>query len=616
MRRSDVLAVALVGACAVGAVTVGAPVTARAQSATAAPDAKQTKALFDAAKKLYDAGDHAGALAKFREGAALEPTLGRWPYNQALALRKLGRKAEAKEAFLKARAVQPDYRSAEVDAKLAELGYRPGQEVASKAEAPPAPPPTAPPPAEAAPSKAQSAQAKALFEQGKALYKIGDFGGALEKFREGGRLEPAKGRWPYNEALALRKLERKAEAREALLRAQAVEPDYQAAEVKKKLAELGGARPSTSAEANDPEAAARPAASDVLPTPPTDAPVDLGSTATGTSAAPVATPTMPARATAPVDPAVETFATIFAWVICLGGPLLLLGGLIWLIRWLLRDKAPRGGGGGAVQQPPYISPVLGLEELGVRLQHVSQRLVRVEHGMRLGEDEDARALLNQATQAEQRAYEAFERAREAKGPISAVGPALQEAEQAVEAAEQRLTAAFGAVAFSGEGEKVGCYFCARPLANSDFRVQVPVKAGETVNTVLACRPCGNIAGSGQAPPTKVLNEGGAVRHWSEVPGFDPYLHRHEPYHGSAMLPGEEFTSQRSYGELAAMAAGGAVLGGVATYAVSKLLDMDSARESSVARRAAQAAVRETRRSRDRDHHHSSSTSSSSWRDHS
>jgi hypothetical protein len=260
-----------------------------------------------------------------------------------------------------------------------------------------------------------------------------------------------------------------------------------------------------------------------------------------------------------------------------------------------------------------------LESRGAQLAKVSETLIRVEHALRLGEDDDARALLNRATQAEQRAYDALARARKSKSALSEFDSALYEAESAARDAEARSQAAFGPLAFTGEGERAGCYFCARPMANSDFRVQVPLKRGTGVDTVLACRPCSNMVAAGQAPPvTTVRQEGGRMVHWSEVPDFDPYIHRHRRYQGSSSVPAYDFTPQRSVGELAAMAAGGAVVGGLAAYGVSKLLDLDNAREAAAAHAAAEAMA--TRASQERasygssSYNSGSSSSSDTWSD--
>jgi hypothetical protein len=230
--------------------------------------------------------------------------------------------------------------------------------------------------------------------------------------------------------------------------------------------------------------------------------------------------------------------------------------------------------------------------LDQRLDRVASALIPVEHSLRLQEDADLRAMLNQATMAEQRARDEVEKARVGKVNPQAVESLVRAAEEGSTAATERARTLFGDRAFLPEGERVGCYFCARPLANASFRMQVPLKRGSDVTPVLACPPCANMASAGQPPPVKVRMEGGGrMVHWSELGGYDPYAHRHKPYPGTRMVPAWNFTPQRSLGEVAAMAAGGAVAAGLAAYGVSQLLDLDGAREAAAAQAAAEAAAR-------------------------
>lgn len=475
----------------------------------------------------------------------------------------------------------------------------------------------APPPTGAA-SKATKKQAQALFNEGKRLHDSGDYEGALEKFRQGAVLEPTKGRWPYNQALALRKLRRKTEARDAFLKAREVEPGYRRADVTKRLKELGfsdaAEAPSTPAPRETP-----PDTTDTG-TPETDVgragtPADGFAAPVNPTPAPTAT-----QAEAPRREADDPLATALGFLMCCGCPVLGAGGGGYLIYRLTRKKRGAPEQGWPQSTDKASASDAELESRAAQLERVSDTLIRVEHALRLGEDDDARALLNRATQAEQRAYEALTWARRGKGGLSEIDSALYEAESAARDAEARAQTAFGPLAFSGEGERVGCYFCARPLANSDFRVQVPLKRSGGMDTVLACRPCANMASAGQAPQVTVRQEGGRTVHWSELPDFDPYAHRHRHYPGSRSVPAYDFAPQRSVGELAAMAAGGAVVGGLAAYGVSKLLDLDNAREAAASQAAAEAMA--MRASQERSSYSSSSdsgfssSSSSSWSDHS
>jgi tetratricopeptide (TPR) repeat protein len=424
-----------------------------------------------------------------------------------------------------------------------------------------------------------SAQALAVYEQGKRLYDAKDYAGALAKFDEVAALEPGKARWQYNRGLALRKLNRFPEARDALLKSRKLDPEYKKAEIDDKLREMGFS-PSSSA----------PAASAV---------------------------DTPASSSSPSQPeANDTAATVIGGIICVAVPLLSIGGLIFLIRFIIRKSKARGeeevpvqrfkARGSSTNNSKAMRNV-DVSPLDQRMEQVANALTSVEHALRLEEDSDLRALLNQATMAEQRAREELAKARVGKVPPEAAEVPIRAAEEGAKAAEARARTLFGDRAFAPEGERVGCYFCARPLANASFRAQVPLKRGESVTPVLACPPCANMAAAGQPPPVKVRVEGnGRMVHWSELGGFDPYTHRHKAYPGTRNVPAWDFAPQRSLAEVAAIAAGGAAIGGLAAYGVSKLLDLDSAQEAAAAQAAAQASARKaSERREERD-----------WRDHS
>lgn len=85
----------------------------------AQPSADQ---VYEEGKALYDAKNYAGALQKFDEAAALDPSKARWQYNRGLALKKLKRNEESRAAFLKSRELDPGYKRGEIDEKLNELG--------------------------------------------------------------------------------------------------------------------------------------------------------------------------------------------------------------------------------------------------------------------------------------------------------------------------------------------------------------------------------------------------------------------------------------------------------------------------------------------------------------
>lgn len=87
--------------------------------ALAQPSADQ---VYEEGKALYDAKNYAGALQKFDQAAALDPSKARWQYNRGLALKKLKRNEESRAAFLKSRELDPGYKRGEIDEKLNELG--------------------------------------------------------------------------------------------------------------------------------------------------------------------------------------------------------------------------------------------------------------------------------------------------------------------------------------------------------------------------------------------------------------------------------------------------------------------------------------------------------------
>lgn len=427
-------------------------------------------------------------------------------------------------------------------------------------------------PATGAGSAESSEQTLAVYEQGKRLYDAKDYAGALEKFDQAAALEPGKARWQYNRGLALRKLNRLPEARDALLQSRALDPEYKRIEIDDKLREMG-LSPSDSSSSSPPEES-------------------------------------------------SVAVQVIAGIICLGAPLLVIGGLFFLIRFFIRKSKARGEEEAPVQRSKArnASAAAGSSKamrsvdvapLDQRLEQVASALTSVEHALRLEEDADLRALLNQATMAEQRARDEVAKARVGKVAPAAAEALIRAAEQGSKAAEERARTLFGDQAFAPQGERVGCYFCARPLANASFRMQVPLKRGADVTSVLACPPCANMAAAGQPPPVKVRVEGnGRMVHWSELGGFDPYQHRHTAYPGTRNVPAWDFAPQRSLAEVAAIAAGGAAIGGLAAYGVSQLLDLDSAQEAAAAQAAAQAATQAAARKA------SEQREERDWRDHS
>ncbi|OJH36839.1 tetratricopeptide repeat protein [Cystobacter ferrugineus] len=426
-----------------------------------------------------------------------------------------------------------------------------------------------------------AARALEVYEQGKRLYDAKNYAGALERFDQAAAIEPDKARWQYNRGLALRKLNRFAEAREALLHSRTLDPAYKRAEIDDKLREMGFSP-------------AAPLMSTETPPGPSTSTSTPDSPPTSTETPPSPNPT----------PAPDPKRTDSTGACCL--LLCLIGGGALFAMWRARKNAP-------TTAPPtkrYTSTLPRDEEIApllTRLDQAADALIQVEHALRLDEDADLRALLNQATLAEQNARQALESAQRGVATLASVERRIKETEEGTAAAVARARELFGERAFLPEGEHVGCYFCARPLANPSFRMQVPLKRGSQVTHVLACPPCANMAAAGQPPPVKVRRSvTGLTQHWSEVRGYDPYTHRHQPHPDMGTMPAWQYTPERSLGEVAAMAAGGALATGLAAYGVSQLLDLDSASEAAAAQAATEAAAKrasEHREERD-------------WKDHS
>jgi len=315
--------------------------------------------------------------------------------------------------------------------------------------------PAAPPPSASADS---SAAALRVYEEGKRRYDAKDYVGALRKFDEAAALEPGKARWQYNRGLVLRKLDRYDEAREALLRSRELDPAYKRAEIDDKLTEMGF-------------------------------PVDSAPVPADGTPVPASAP----RASAPQEPE-DPVANAIALVICIGVPAALGVGLIVFLRAMFRKEPAAPAKAPARPRRAYAPGELAARS--DRLARLGETLVSVEHAMRLGEDPDARALLNRATDSEQKARAALLTAGQGEEELPRADALLSEAESMAQQAMERLRTQFGEQAFSGTGERVGCYFCARPLANAEFRRRVPLKRGAEVTEVLACPPCANLAAAG------------------------------------------------------------------------------------------------------------------------
>lgn len=398
---------------------------------------------------------------------------------------------------------------------------------------------------------ANSASALAIYTEGKHSYDTGDYTAALHSFTQAAQLEPDSARWQYNIGLALYQLEHFQAAREAFLAVRQKDPEYKRAEIDKKLASMGF------------DASGAPARS---------------AAAKGSHN----------------DSSFDPF-TLFI-IITLAG--LCIGAIVIFIS----RKACRTATS-IIDSSPSPDPA-AIEALSQHLTRLSPQLVPAEHALRLGEDRDLRASLDRATQLEHSAYSMLDAARmgDARALVAAAR-LIKEAEPLVEQIQARVkTIDPSAIAEMGRnsGEssrRSGCFFCARPLANDEYRRMIPLHSQQGNADVLACPACANLIAQGKTPSTIMLGGENGSRHWSEDPGFDPYLHRHVPYPSAMQVPAWQQKPTRPFSELALLAAGGA-LGAGAVYAATRAFDLDAAEKTGLAQEAARNAAKRAGSSRD------------------
>jgi hypothetical protein len=402
------------------------------------------------------------------------------------------------------------------------------------------------------PAMAQAAtpanpQALATYEQGKKLYDAGDYAGARSRFIEAIRIEPDNARWHYNLGLVHRQMDNFQAARQSLLKARELDPDYKRAEIDQKLASMGfGAADNTAGNAQ---------------------------------AVPQAVPD-------------DGDASFVLWMVAgvFGVVIAFIGMVFWLIRRGGSAASPATGKADVRSAPPP-----GKAEVAAlrnRTDTAAAQLVGVEHALRLGEHADLRNQLDHATRIESALREQLAQAAAGDGhAFRKAGRAIVDLEDSTQRATALAKSAFGDAAFAAQGDRAGCYFCARPLANAEYRRPVAVKRGNTHAEVIACPPCALAAQRGEAPA--ILASADGKTHWSETPDFDPYAARHQANGELRRLPAWRFAPQRSFGELA-MLAGGAALAGGALAALARpaqaapTLDLDAAREAGLAQEAARA----------------------------
>ena len=398
---------------------------------------------------------------------------------------------------------------------------------------------------------AQPDQAMAVYEQGKALYDAKDYAGALEKFDAAIKLEPSKARWHYNRGLALKKLKRDGDAREALLKSRALEPDYKRAEIDQKLTELGG-----------------------------------GPSPSGTS--PSAFEKTEAESEGAWGFRIVSYVLIAGVIFAVFSKSILRFGK-WFISLLVTSEGSGASTPDAAPKQPTNNSPQQLEAVAARLRESAEALAQVEHGLSLGEDAVARGHVDRAATNLASVRKGFEAARRNQRPLSELTQALERANEAITLGQQRLVTLYGERALQTRGPRAGCFFCARALPTPEAGVAVQLRSSSGVTTVAACPTCARRVGTGTPPPVLMV-DGDRRRHWSEVDEFDPYVEAHAPPPRAVEAPAWNVMNAGAAVPSLATFAGGAVLGALGAAAAGRLINLDTLKESSLASAAAEASA--------------------------
>lgn len=404
-----------------------------------------------------------------------------------------------------------------------------------------------------------SDRALAIYEEGKKLYDAGDFGGARSKFNEAIKVEPSNARWHYNLGLAHRQLENFHAARDSLMKARELDPAYKRDEINQKLAGMGFE--------------------------------------------PAAGAAMPARSHASSNPGNEGFIN---WMFA--GLAVFVVGFAWFIVKQVRRSLPPF----ALARAPYVKEpppdAAEVARISHRLDTAAHQLVLVEHSLRFTEHADLRSQLDHATQLEEDLRRRLAAARAGDTTeFRTAGWAIEQLEESARSATDLARQVIGPAALTAGGQRIACYFCARPLANPDYRRSVTLERGTSRARVVCCPDCAVQAQHGEAPAVLVAEDG--KTHWSEIPGFDPYAARHGALVGVQRMPAWRHTPQRSFADLALLAAGSALAGGATAsmlgpdqaVADEPLLDLDGAEKAGLAREATRAAAKRAREQSSADH---------------
>ncbi|OQA32907.1 MAG: Tetratricopeptide repeat protein [Betaproteobacteria bacterium ADurb.Bin341] len=441
--------------------------------------------------------------------------------------------------------------------------------------------------------------ALAAYREGKQSYDLKDYTTARKKFGEAARLEPTNPRWQYNLGLTYRKLNNFQAARQAFMLARELDPSYKQAEIDEKLQSMGF-DPSASASSQPPSRNSEKPGEDRLSQPLiVDRPASTLQDKPTEPVPPVSTETTK-------DDEDDIISLLIGLFCCFGLPIFIIAGIIIVVRRLTRKPGDQA-------QPKPSAGKFDPQQLAAeesKLADAAIRLTRVEHAMRLGEHPDLRNLLEHATRNEQAAWKALSKVR--NGDRAAFGQLQRMASEAAAASQRAVdlaTQIYGDQAFIGQGERIGCFFCARPLANPNYRRRVTLKRGGNQDEVLSCPECAAMTERGESPTIRTGDDGHA--HWSEIPNYDPYAMRHGEPH-LRQVEAWRYEPQQPMSTLSQLATGGALLGAGAlagaglAAAASHLFDLDAARQNGLEHDALGEAARQAtgRRRSNYDHDHS------------
>lgn len=424
-------------------------------------------------------------------------------------------------------------------------------------------------------SSSSASNVSQLSQEAKQAYDQKDYFTARKKFFEVAQLEPNNPRWHYNLGLTYRKLDNPHAARLSFIRVREIDANFKRVEIDDKLRSMGfDTNTNTTGQASTSNTVKPPSSIGSSNQPLI---VDRSS-----STDKRADPAQENRTTKKPEKG-GIFSLLASSFCCFGLPLLIIVGIFFAVRRLIKktgDQPPQAPSSGSSRN---LDPqVLAAEES--KLNDAAIQLVRVEHVMRLGENPDLRNLLEHATRNEQTAWKALAKVR--KGDRTAFGQLHRTADETVTAAQRATdlaTQLYGDQAFTGQGERVGCFFCARPLANGDYRRHITMKHGETQDEIMACPDCAGQTERGESPTIRTGTDGRT--HWSEIPNYDPYAMRHGEPNQTGQVEAWRYEPQQPMSNLSQLASGGALLGAGAlagagvVMAASRFFDLNSARHT-------------------------------------